>query len=170
MNKKTRDLKKHYRIVEKEIRGFVLDVYDGSWYNQWHTHLDWYGITNNSQRHRRNHVHYYLLMLEKIEQQTKEYNKEFQTWIFLDGKEGAYDAIYFHTENPYSDFPYLVDNIEWNIEVPNMLSSILDLSIYRLGKVEFDNGNYYFIIQKNGLGKSLWAIRDTKVSTGSALR
>jgi hypothetical protein len=153
MKKKTRDLKKHYREVERELRDFDIDLSEESWYRMWHTHLDWYGITNVSEKHRKIHIQYYLKIMEKIETQTRDNKRLFQTWIYLDGYEGTCDAIYFHTENPEDDFPYWLDIIKWNKKIPQILIGLLDLSKFDIGILhnERDNVDSY-IIQKKGLG------------------
>lgn len=153
MKKKTRDLKKHYREVERELRYFNIDLSKESWYRMWHTHLDWYGITSVSVKHRRIHILYYLKIMEKIETQTRHNKRLFQTWIYLDGYGGYCDAIYFHTENPEGDFPYWLDNIEWNKKIPPILIGLLDLSKFDIGilKSKRDNIDSY-IIQKKELG------------------
>lgn len=156
MKKRTRDLKKHYRNVKYRIRSFQLDLSKDSWYSLWHTHLDWHGITNNSEKHRKKHIIYYLDLLEKTEMITKHNDKKFQTWIFFDSKEGMYDAIYFHTENPNNEFPYKISNIQWNIELPNMFQGLLDLSKYSFGRIDYNSNNKYsYFIQKKGLGESI---------------
>ena len=147
-----RSLKKHYRCSERKIREFHIDLSEGSWYSFWHYHLDWYGITNNSQKQRKRHIQYYIDLLEKIESLTMRYNRDFQTWILLDGKAGMYDAIYFHTENPNADFPYKSDQTDWNTELPHDYEPLFDLSKYTFGKMENENG-YSYIIQKRGLGR-----------------
>lgn len=67
-----------------------------------------------------------------------------------------YDAIYFHTENPHGNFPYYLDNIKWNIEIPSMLLDVVDLSELNVGviKNEKENSSSY-IIQKKALGINL---------------
>lgn len=154
MSKRNRDLKSHYRSVEKRIREFNLDLSSESWYSLWHTHLDWYGITNNSQKHRKRHIQYYIDLLKKIEGLTKESDRIFQAWAFFDGKLGMYDAIYLHTENPHEGFPYRLDNVQWNTEIPHVFKQLLDLSKYAFGKIESEEGCCY-IIQKIGLGKAV---------------
>ncbi len=85
MKKKTRDLKKQYRYIERQLKEFELDLSDNSWYNLWHTHLDWNGITNVSLKHRKNHILYYIRILDKIEKLTSDNKRDFQTWILIDG-------------------------------------------------------------------------------------
>lgn len=153
MKKKTRDLKKHYREVESTLRNFDIDLSKESWYSMWHTHLDWNGVTSLSSKHRKIHFLYYLKIFKKIELQTKDTKRDFQTWIYIDGHDGAYDAIYFHTENPQGNFPYYLDNIKWNIEIPSMLLDVVDLQELNVGviKSEKENSRSY-IIQKKALG------------------
>ncbi|MEQ8154379.1 MAG: hypothetical protein ABRQ25_05785 [Clostridiaceae bacterium] len=156
MKKKTRDLKKHYRNIEKELRDFDIDLSEDSWYRMWHIHLDWDGVTSISNKHRKIHIAYYLKIFEKIDLQTKGNIRNFQTWIYIDGDDGTCDAIYFHTENPEGDFPFWLDNIEWNIEIPPMLLDLLDLSKFNVGKIRSAKENVYsYIIQKKGLGLNI---------------
>lgn len=156
MKKITRDLKKHYRGVESDLRYFNIDLSKKSWYGMWHIHLDWDGITSTSDKHRKIHILYYLKIFEKINKQTKGNKRDFQTWIYLDGYDGVDDAIYFHTENPECDFPYLLDNIEWNIEIPPILKGLLDLSKFNIGMLKDKKENVHsYIIQKKVLGLNI---------------
>ena len=156
MKKRTRDLKKHYRVVERKLRNFEVDFSNGSWYNLWHTHLDNDGFTNVSQKHRKIHILYYIEILEKIEKLTSNNEREFQTWILLDGYEGFSDAIYFHSKNPHTDFPIKFDKVIWSAKLPPMLDTLIDLSKFNIGKFKVDDENAYsYIIQKKGLGLSI---------------
>jgi hypothetical protein len=153
MRKRTRDLKKHYRNIERALRDFNLDLSEESWYRMWHIHLDWDGTTSLSVKHRKIHILYYVKILEKIDEQTKGNKREFQTWIYLDGHQGTYDALYIHTENPEGDFPYCLDNIVWNTEVSAILINLLDLSKFHIGKLKGKKENMpSYIIQKRELG------------------
>ncbi|GAA0085293.1 hypothetical protein UT300007_17320 [Clostridium sp. CTA-7] len=153
MKNKSRVLKQHYRNVEREVRDFRIDISENSWYKLWHTHLDWNGITSSSSKHRKNHILYYFKIFDKIEEQTKGVKREFQTWIFLDKNDGIDDAIYFNTKSPNEEFPYNLDNIEWNIEIPQILKGLLDLSKFTIGVVKDEKGEVAcYIIQKKELG------------------
>jgi len=151
MKKKTRDLKRHYRNLERRLRNYNIVLSDESWYRLWHIHLDWLGITSVSEKHRKNHFMYYLKIFEKIERLTKGNKRDFQAWIYFDGCNGYDDAFYFHTENPDKDFPYWLDDIEWNVEIPSTLLSLVDTSKFNIGRLEIKN-KYSYIIQKKGLG------------------
>ncbi|WP_139355774.1 hypothetical protein [Clostridium felsineum] len=153
MNKKTRNLKKHYRGIKRELREFNIDMSKESWYGMWHIHLDWDGITSTSDKHRKLHILYYLKIFDRIDNQTNGSNREFQTWIYLDKHDGVDDALYFHTENPECDFPYRLENIEWNVEIPSILKDLLYLSNFNIGRLKAKKENEHsYIIQKKGLG------------------
>jgi len=153
MKKKTRDLKRHYRYIERELKEFELDLSDSSWYNLWHIHLDWDGITNVSHTHRRNHILYYIRILEKIEKLTSKNKRDFQTWILLDGYRGYNDAIYFHSSNPHTEFPIKFNEVDWNVDTPLIIKNLIDLSEFNIGKFKVEEQNSYsYIIQKKGLG------------------
>lgn len=154
MKKKTRDLKKHYRNVERDFEEYEIDISEKSWYNLWHTHLDWDGITTYSKKQRARHLKYYMMLLDKIERDTQEIKRSFQTWIFINENDGGMDAIYLHTENPYTAFPYYLDKMEMNTELPDFIKTTIDLNKYNIGRITSDDGHLYFV-QKKGLGISI---------------
>jgi len=161
LKKITRDLKKHYRGIERDIRNFNIDLSSENWYNGWHHHLDFNGFSDISYKHRKIHMSYYLKLLNKIEILTKDCTKEFQTWIFIDGEWGGYDAIFIHTQNPHSDFPMIINDIEFSGELPNFLTGLFDITKYAIVRFNHeyldDDTNETkhkksYIIQKIGLG------------------
>lgn len=154
MSKKNRILKKHYRNIERELREFDLDLSEDSWYNLWHMHLDWDGITAHSQKQRKEHILYYMKFLDKIENLTKDSKVLYQTWIFVSGHQGIYDAIYFHTQNPHTEFPYELEDIEWEADIPKLLRETLNLSKFMVGKIKGENEDFYYI-QKAGVGQEI---------------
>jgi hypothetical protein len=161
MKKLTRDLKKHYRDVKRKVREFEINLSDDSWYNVAHWHLDMPGFSDINTKHRKNHFMYYKKLLDTIEIQTRGSSRNFQTYIFIDGEWGGYDAIFFHTKNPHSDFPMVFENIQFDIVIPAFINEIFDDTMYRVGKIDVDyidedtnehKSKTDYIIQKNGLG------------------
>ena len=154
MKKKTRDLKKHDRDLRKQLRSLRIDPSPEHWYNDWHEHLDWEGYSNRSARERAKHIQCYLDMLDKVETQMAQSTKDFQTWVVVDPKNGCYDALYFHTENPHGSFPLILEEMQWGAELPMVFQTLIDKEKYSFGAAEY-NGRIYYYIQKKGLGKSL---------------
>ena len=149
MNKKAIAKKKHYRFLSRQIKNFK--IHSEGWYNQWHMHLDWSGLSNKSKELRQKHIQYYLDLLDEAEKQIND-NFKFQIWICIFDEDGTNDAIYIHTKNPHTDFPCKFNNFEWIDNLPEKYIP-LDISKYKIGKINSE-GIYYFI-QKKGLGISL---------------
>ncbi|GGH27607.1 hypothetical protein [Paenibacillus segetis] len=83
---------------------------------------------------RRSHIKWYIRFLDKIEILTKDTSRPFQTWIILDSGFGSADAIYFHTENPHSEFPIKFDDFNWSTQENELLKGLIDLNKYDLGR------------------------------------
>lgn len=153
--KKFRGLRRRYKKIQSRLDNLVVNLNEESWYNFYHIHLDWKGITDYSTKNRRSHIKWYLAFLDKIEDLTRGQNKPFQTWIILDSGLASADAIYFHTENPHGEFPIKFDDYEWDIQANELLKDIIDLDKYNLGRCLYKDEFYTYCIQKKGLGISL---------------
>ncbi|MDU7476853.1 MAG: hypothetical protein E7L01_26445 [Paenibacillus macerans] len=158
--KKYRGLRRRYKLIGRKLDDFVLYLDDDSWYSFFHIHLDWKGITDYSAKNRRSHIKWYLHFLDKIEILTKDKSKLFQTWIILDSGFGSADAIYFHTENPHSEFPIKFNDFEWDAQENELLKGLIDWDKYDLGRCYYKNEYYSYCIQKKGLGISLIRYED----------
>jgi hypothetical protein len=158
--KKFRGLRRRCRQIQRNLDDFGLYLDDDSWYNIYHLHLDWKGITDYSVRNRRSYIKWYLLFLDKIEALTEGDSKPFQAWILLDSGFGSADAVYFHTENPHSQFPLKFDDFEWDIQPNDLLRGLIDLDKYDLGRCQYNGRFYSYCLQKKGLGISLRRFED----------
>ena len=152
--KKFRGIRRHYRKIGKLISDQVFHFDDESWYNHWHLHLDWKGVTDESVKHRRSHIKYYLKIFERIENQSRGKGIDFQTWICIDPGFGSVDAIYIQTNNPHSEYPIQISEIEWDIEIPELLKGLINKEEYVIGSTKHKKSFYYYIF-KIGLGKPL---------------
>ncbi|MGG4141490.1 hypothetical protein ABEW34_00015 [Paenibacillus algorifonticola] len=149
--KKFRGIRRHYRKIEKLIFSHQFHFEDESWYNHWHMHLDWKGLTDESIGHRKSHFKYYLNILDRIEEQSSGSRIDFQTWISINPEFGSDDAIYIHTKNPYSEFPVQLLEIEWDIEVPELLKELINSNEYVIGRAKHET-SYSYYIYKIGIG------------------
>lgn len=152
--KKFRGIRRHYLKIDKLISNQKFHFDDESWYNHWHIHLDWKGITDESVKHRRSHIKKYLKILEHIDHQSRGYGIIFQSWIYIDPGFGSCDAIYMQTKNPYSEYPTKILDIEWDIEIPELLKGLIITEEYVIGRTKYNNSFYYYLY-KIGVGRPL---------------
>ena len=150
-----KELKEHYQKVEKKVAEFKIDLASDNWYNMWHIHLDFNGISNGSKDERNKHFMYYRQMLEKTECEMMDSDKPFQAYIMIIESDGAIDCFNFHTENPKPNFPFKLDGFEWDCPLPEYISSVFDNDIFNIGRKMDDNGMYDYFIEKKGFGVSI---------------
>ncbi|MCD1260240.1 hypothetical protein B5M42_015620 [Paenibacillus athensensis] len=152
--KKFRGIRRYYRSLDNRIahQKFHFDQDGSSWYNHWHIHLDWEGITETSVKHRRSHFKKYIDLLKKVDEQSRNSNVDFQCWIFLDANSGSCDAIYLHTKNPHSEFPLRTTGIQWGVMPPALIQDVIDAAEYEVGcQKEGDFYQYYIYKREVGL-------------------
>lgn len=107
--KKFRGKKRYFRNLEKEasLEAHDLDFSDASWFDFWHTHLDFYGRGNESVRYRKFHLQasYHLMMT--LNARLREWNQPFQVWMEISQHDSAMDAVFVHSRNPNdTHFPF----------------------------------------------------------------
>lgn len=152
--KKFRGIRRHYRKIEKLIAEQNFRFDEEIWYNRWYIHLDWSGITDESVKHRRSHIKKYLEILERIDHQSSGTGVDFQSWICIDPGLGTCDAIYLQTENPYSEYPVQISEIEWDIAIPELLKGLIHREEYVIGRTKYKHLFYYYVY-KIGVGRPL---------------
>jgi hypothetical protein len=54
--KKFRGKKRYYRNLRNRTMHYSLNLSDDSWFDMWHTHLDWSGKGNQGLKPRRDHL------------------------------------------------------------------------------------------------------------------
>ena len=90
-----------------------------SWFDFWHTHIDWNSDGNKSWNLRKEFLDKLLTEFENVKSELKKYPNEYQTWIMIDENDSGEDGIYIHTKNPNSEnFPLKVQT-EKNIKCLN---------------------------------------------------
>ncbi len=85
-----------------------LDLSGGkdSWFDLWHTHLDWGGEGNKNWKLREGYLKALLNLYRLICERLKTYPFPYQIWISIYEDDSSQDAVYIHTKNPNSDnFP-----------------------------------------------------------------
>ena len=150
--KKFRGQKRYYKQLESRVESFELDLNKDSWYNMWHTHFDWPGYSNLSWKHRHSHLIALKKVFDKSLQQLEGYQEPYQIFLFIDYYDGSADAIYFHTPNPYSNFPIKLEGIEWNVKPPQILKDLMDSKDLKIGFNLNESQKYYYVCStKHGI-------------------
>lgn len=92
-------------------KGMQLDFSGGpkSWFDLWHTHVDWRGKGNGNWIVRKRSITKLLRLYEEFKEALKKYPHDYQLWIAIDVMDSGQDAVYIHTKNPNADnFPLKV--------------------------------------------------------------
>ena len=114
--KKFRGRRRYYRNLYKRMRSFKVP--NSSWFDFWHYHVDWYGLSKESFRSKIQHEEALMILLNNIDRQMKERGITCQVWGQI-SSESESNAIYINTPNPnigtnaYSKFPYDFPNTTW---------------------------------------------------------
>ena len=73
---------------------------ENSWFDFWHTHIDWNGDGNKNWILREKFLEKLLTEFENVKSELKKFPNEYQTWILIDENDSGEDGIYIHTKNP----------------------------------------------------------------------
>jgi len=150
--KKFRGKKRYFRNLWRETKAelYNLDFGKEGWFDLWHTHLDFYGVGNNSLKIKREHIKANIALLYSLLEELQTLEKPYQSWIEIVDEDASLDAIYIHTPNPNEDnFPLKIEKLNWNCTVPKYLKDIIDLKEFNVGHYKWDLYNSYIIQSKN---------------------
>jgi len=150
--KKLRGKKRYYRNLLARATDYNLRLTEESWFDMWHTHLDWSGIGNQGIRPRRQHISALVQLHNNLLKQLESFSKPYQIWMTIYENDSGQDAVFIHTPNENRDnFPFKFDHIAWNCQVPEILKGILNAVEYEIGyyySVD-DDEKIYFLCLKN---------------------
>lgn len=149
--KRFRGQKRYYRNLARSAAEFSVDP---EWYHFDHTHVDWQGHGNISAKHRRSHFRAMLQMLENATRQLDSFGKPYQCFLMICPDAGD-DALYIHTPNPHSAFPFRLDDADWDVPAPFFLQGLVDTERFRVGSVHNEYGRFCYIVPW-GKGTPLW--------------
>ncbi|MBD0296597.1 MAG: hypothetical protein ICV84_15595 [Flavisolibacter sp.] len=119
-----------------------------SWFDFWHTHVDWKGHGNDSWEARLPYLNELVRLFNELKSELKQYPKEYQLWMLIDEQDSGEDAVYIHSPNPNEEnFPLVVENVVAQISDNNLKDFIesLKLTVVQLDTMEgrmfylFDN-------------------------------
>ncbi|RAV99162.1 hypothetical protein [Pseudochryseolinea flava] len=140
--------------MNKELN---LDFSGGpkSWFDLWHTHVDWDGKGNKDWKTRTRYLEQILETFDQLKQKLQTYPHAFQLWIMIDENDSGEDCVYIHTKNPNADnFPIKVTPDNKNEIKDKELKQFVDSLNFERVRVETSDGDLYYLFDK-GTGISL---------------
>jgi hypothetical protein len=140
--------------MNKELN---LDFSGGpkSWFDLWHTHVDWDGKGNKDWTTRQKYLEEVLNTFNQLKLKLKTYPHDFQLWIMIDENESGDDCVYIHTKNPNADnFPIKVKADNKNTIKNKDLKEFVDSLDFEKVRVGASDGYVYYLFEK-GTGITL---------------
>ncbi len=134
-----------------EAKKFRIDKSENSWYDLWHTHLDFEGEGNESPEKRNSFIEALFVLFASVTEQAKNWHLPSNIWVLIDPNDSGDDSLYIHTPNPNknksSQFPYAFEDVQWGINPPSIISNYIK-EIYEVGSSDY-NGTLYWVRLKN---------------------
>ncbi len=55
----------------------------------------------------------------------------------VDLGDSGQDAVYVHTPNPHTEFPYGFEDVAWGVEAPPLFDGVFDPALFDLGRSKY---------------------------------
>lgn len=121
-----------------------------SWFDLWHTHVDWDGEGNKDWGKRKTFLTQLLGLYTQYKSELKKYPHDFQLWISIDDTDSGQDSVYIHTKNPNADnFPIKVPGDKSIKTKNNELRGFLETSDFDIVRYEAEDGDIYYLYDRD---------------------
>lgn len=105
---------------------FTLDTSASSWYDLWHTHVDWEGEGNGNSKLLREQLVRLFSIFESVIAQASGWEKPSNVWLLFVPEHSEDNAVYVHTPNPNGTvFPYAFEGVRWGVDAPAEIREFL---------------------------------------------
>ncbi|MBD3588139.1 hypothetical protein [Bacteroides sp. GM023] len=116
--KKRRGIKRYYKKLHQCNEwdywcNILSDI--SEWCNYAHQHFDWIGYGDICWKERKEHLDILFKHFLMIEHHIKNVERPFQMFAILHLNDSGQDALYFHTPNPYTEYPYIIPQMAYKI-------------------------------------------------------
>jgi len=92
--------------MERIVASLDFDSRRGSWFDMWHTHMDWEGNGNEGFAARRKYLLEAIKSFDTFWSKLGTHPQPYQAWILVDLTDSSEDAIYIHSPDPKGDSPF----------------------------------------------------------------
>ncbi len=117
----------------------TFEVPQAPWFNQWHKHVDWDGEGNSDPAMRQACANALITCFGRVLEQVSA-DVELQVWMRFESDSGQ-DALYLHSPNPHTEYPYQFEDVEWGVDAPEFLKAGLEGESVEIGRSEYDGYN-----------------------------
>jgi hypothetical protein len=122
---------------------------EDSWFDMWHTHVDWEGEGNKDWETRKEYVDRLVSLYNELKDRLTGYPKQYQLWIWVLENDSSQDSVYIHTPNPNSDnFPITLSKRQGLITKDKRLKNYLDKLGFDIIEDVFENEKQYYLYNK----------------------
>lgn len=123
----------HWARAETKARRTVDSLDLSSWFDNWHTHVDWHGKGNSCQENRADVAAATVRLLQHIEHRATGRREPIQLWAMLFG-DTRYNAVYAHSKNPNgTPFPHSFGDVAWGKLAPDWMTAAVPDDTYEIG-------------------------------------
>ncbi|GAB6197436.1 hypothetical protein PAGU2595_027660 [Lysobacter xanthus] len=139
-------MERYWARAEAKALRSVDRLDPASWFDLWHTHLDWYGRGNSCSENRLMVNAAAVRVLQYLERRLAARTEPVQVWADL-SQDTANTGIYAHSENPNgSPFPVSFPNVVWGQLVPEEVAGAVPPS-HMVGTASHE-GRAWYIVQR----------------------
>ena len=116
-----------------------------SWFDLWHTHVDWKGQGNDSWEARLPYLKELVRVFNELKSKLKQYPKDYQLWMLIDEQDSGEDAVYIHSPNPNEEnFPLMVENVVPQISNNQLKEFIESLNLTAV-QIDIMEGKLFYL-------------------------
>ena len=121
------------------------DLDTEGWFDWWHYHIDWEGKGDKRAENREASLSLGYEVLQMAEEFKSNVSGPIQCWWFIH-EQSQDDAVYMHSPNENgSPFPFDFKGVTWGEHDNEVLSSLVDISLFKTGKMVNEYGTTYVV-------------------------
>ncbi|WOB26418.1 MULTISPECIES: hypothetical protein [Xanthomonas] len=137
-------MERYWARAEAKARAAVDRLDPQSWFDLWHTHVDWNGRGHSSAEHRQMVNAVAVRVLCYLETRLAHRGAAVQLWADL-SSDTMDTGIYAHSANPNgTTFPATFPNLDWQQALPREVAAILPATHWA-GTASCDGSTWYVV-------------------------
>lgn len=137
----------YWARAEARGRRKIDDLDLSSWFDCWHTHVDWYGRGINRPENIPEIAAATVRLLRYLEMIAKDRPEPIQLWATLCGNT-MNNAVYAHSRNPNGTiYPHDFPGVTWDSPAPDWAASAVP-NTHQIGTTCYDDGVVYLVRQR----------------------